>query len=81
VFATVSAGKKAIVERFGATPIDSRSLSVEQYVAAHTGGEGFDMVYDTVGGATLDGSSAAVRRYTGHGLSCLALVRHEFVTN
>ena len=77
VFATVSAGKKAIVEGLGATPIDYRSLSVEQYVVAHTGGEGFDIVYDTVGGATLDGAFVAVRRYTGHVLSCLGWGSHS----
>jgi NADPH2:quinone reductase len=76
VFATVSAGKKSLVERSGAIPIDYRSLSVEQYVAAHTGGQGFDIVYDTVGGATLDGSFVAVRRYTGHVLSCVGWGSH-----
>lgn len=33
VFATVSAEKKQIVEDFGATPVDYRSSSVEEYVA------------------------------------------------
>ena len=60
VFATVSGEKKKIVEGFGATPIDYRASSVEEYVAEHTGGEGFDAVYDTVGGATLDASFVAV---------------------
>ena len=76
VFATVSPDKKKIVEDFGATAIDYRSLSVEEYVAAHTGGKGFDIVYDTVGGATLDASFAAVKRYTGHAVSCLGWGSH-----
>jgi len=76
VFATVSPDKARIVEGFGATPIDYRSLSVEQYVAAHTAGNGFDIVYDTVGGSTLDASFAAVKRYTGHALSCLGWGSH-----
>ena len=76
VFATVSPDKQKIVEGFGATPIDYRSISVEGYVAAHTGGAGFDIVYDTVGGATLDASFAAVKRYTGHALSCLGWGSH-----
>jgi NADPH2:quinone reductase len=76
VFATVSPYKAKIVADFGATPIDYRSMSVDQYVAAHTGGGGFDIVYDTVGGATLDASFAAVRRYTGHALSCLGWGSH-----
>ena len=56
VFATVAPDKKNVVKEFGATPIDYRSLSVEEYVAACTAGQGFDIVYDTVGGATLDAS-------------------------
>ena len=41
----------------------------EEYVDTFTHGDGFDIVYDTVGGATLDDSFKAVRRYTGHVLS------------
>jgi len=76
VFATVSAEKRKIVEGFGATAIDYRANSVEEYVAATTGGEGFDVVYDTVGGATLDASFVAVKRYTGHAVSCLGWGTH-----
>ena len=76
VFATVSAEKKMIVEGLGATAIDYRALSVEEYVAAHAGGEGFDVVYDTVGGGTLDASFVAVKRYTGHVVSCLGWGTH-----
>jgi NADPH2:quinone reductase len=76
VFATVSPDKKKIVEDFSATPIDYRTMSVEQYVGAHTAGQGFDIVYDTVGGATLDASFTAVKRYTGHALSCLGWGSH-----
>ena len=77
VFATVSPEKKAIVESYGAVPIDYRSTCVEQYVAAHTGGEGFDVVYDTVGGATLDDSFVAAKVYTGHVLSSLGWGPHK----
>ena len=77
VFATVSAEKAEIVRGFGATPIDYRSVSVKDYVAMHTGGSGFDAVYDTVGGATIDASFAAVRRYTGHAVSCLGWSSHS----
>ncbi|OLF51947.1 zinc-dependent alcohol dehydrogenase family protein [Pseudomonas chlororaphis] len=76
VFATVSAGKQAIVEGYGATPIDYRTLSVEDYVGAHTGGEGFDVIYDTVGGASLEASFAAIRHY-GHIASCAAFGQHS----
>ena len=76
VFATVSTNKKQIVEGYGATPIDYHASTVEEYVKEHTGGAGFDIVYDTVGGATLDASFAAVKRYTGHALSCLGWGSH-----
>ena len=77
VFATVSPEKKAVVESYGAVPIDYRSTSVEQYVAQHTGGEGFDVVYDTVGGTTLDDSFVAAKVYTGHVLSSLGWGTHK----
>jgi len=77
VFATVSAEKKQIVEGFGATPIDYRSRSVYEYVAEMTEGVGFDIVFDTVGGATLDASFVAVKRYTGHVVSCLGWGNHS----
>jgi NADPH:quinone reductase len=77
VFATVSPDKRAIAERFGAIAIDYRALSPEQYVALHTSGEGFDVIYDTVGGATIDASFAAVKRYSGHVVSCLGWSTHS----
>src|SRR5262249_5413899 len=58
-------------------PIDYRSRPVEEYVNACTGGKGFDIVYDTVGGATLDASFASAKRYTGHVLSCLGWGSHS----
>jgi NADPH:quinone reductase-like Zn-dependent oxidoreductase len=64
VFATVSPNKRAIAESFGATAIDYLSLTPEQYINLYTDGEGFDVVYDTVG-ATIDASFASVKRYTG----------------
>ena len=77
VFATISTAKKNIVEELGAVAIDYRSLSVEQYVSSCTAGEGFDVVFDTVGGATLDASFIAVKRYTGHVLSSLGWGTHS----
>jgi NADPH:quinone reductase len=77
VFATVSAGKRHYVEAIDATPIDYRTVSTEQYVERYTAGEGFDVVYDTVGGATLDDSFTAVKRYTGQVVSCLGWGTHS----
>lgn len=76
VFATVSPEKKTIVENFGATPIDYRASSVEQYVTAFTQGKGFDIVYDTVGGTTLDASFDALRRF-GHVVSIMGWGAHS----
>jgi NADPH:quinone reductase len=76
VYATGSAGQRATIEGFGATFIDYQSTGVEEYVQQYTGGEGFDIVYDTVGGATLDASFKAARRYHGHVVSCLGWGTH-----
>jgi NADPH:quinone reductase-like Zn-dependent oxidoreductase len=52
VFTTVSADKRSIVEALGSIAID-RNTAVNDYVAQHTGSAGFDIVYDTLGGAIL----------------------------
>ena len=68
VFTTVSEEKQPLVEALGATPI-LKGTPVEEYVAAHTGGLGFDVIYDTLGGPTLDASFLVAKRYTGHVVS------------
>ncbi|HZY61601.1 MAG TPA: zinc-dependent alcohol dehydrogenase family protein [Edaphobacter sp.] len=75
VFTTVSADKREIVEALGVTAID-RNASVADYVDQYTDGEGFDIVYDTLGGPVLDASFLAVKRYTGHVVSCLGWGTH-----
>ncbi|SMF12443.1 NADPH:quinone reductase [Tistlia consotensis] len=75
VFATDSEPKRGEVERLGASFIDYRSETVEDYVGRLTGGAGFDLVYDTAGGATLDASFQAVRRF-GHVVSALGWGSH-----
>jgi NADPH2:quinone reductase len=74
VFAVDGATKAASIAALGAVPID-RQATVEDYVAMHTGGRGFDLVYDTVGGAGLDASFKAVARF-GHVVSCLGWGTH-----
>ena len=76
VFATVSEDKRSLVESLGATAI-GRNTPVEQYRAAHTAGEGFDVTFDTVGGVVLDESFSAVKRYSGHAVSCLGWGAHS----
>ncbi len=75
VFATGRGGQDEFIRALGAVPIDTAAGSVAEYVAAHTGGQGFDLVYDTAGGALLDASFAAVRRF-GHVVSCLGWGTH-----
>ena len=75
VFATGSEPSRAYIEGLGATFIDYRSESVEDYMARHTAGSGFDVIYDTAGGATLDASFQAVRRF-GHVVSALGWGTH-----
>lgn len=77
VFATGSAHSRGIIERLGVTFIDYGRSSVEDYVVEHTGGEGFDIVYDTVGGETLDASFKAARVNHGHVVSCLGWGQHS----
>ena len=75
VYATASAHHGELVRQLGATPIDYRAQTVEQYVAAYTEGEGFDLVVDTVGGAMLDASFSAVKHF-GHVVSALGWGTH-----
>jgi NADPH2:quinone reductase len=75
VWATASPSNLDVLARLGATPIDYRAQTVEQYVASSTGGAGFDVVFDTVGGATLDASFAAVKHF-GHVSSALGWGTH-----
>ncbi|MBK4738371.1 zinc-dependent alcohol dehydrogenase family protein [Noviherbaspirillum pedocola] len=76
VYATGEASQRATIEGYGATAIDFRANTVEDYVDRYTAGDGFDIVYDTVGGATLDASFRAARLYGGHVVSCLGWGTH-----
>ncbi len=74
VYATGSGKEKlAIIEGYGATAIDYRTESVADYVAKHTGGAGFDVVYDSVGGANMANSFEAAA-LNGQVASTVALV-------
>lgn len=76
VVATASAAKHGVIEGYGATPVDYHTSKVADYVAQYAGGIGFDIVYDTVGGQTLDDSLVAAKPY-GHVLSCAAFRTHN----
>ena len=77
VFATGSGDSLRTIEALGATPIDYTTTDHGTYVADHTSGKGFDIVFDTVGGRTLDASFAAARVYTGHVVSALGWGEHS----
>lgn len=49
----------ALIRELGATAIHYKDETVERYVAEHTGGAGFDVVFDSVGGANLTKSFEA----------------------
>ena len=76
VFATGSLEQREAITALGATAIDYRAETIEQYMARLTSGAGFDIVYDTVGGATLDASFTAARVNRGHVVSCLGWGTH-----
>jgi alcohol dehydrogenase len=60
VFATVSCEKQMeLIEKYGAKPIDYKTEKVADYVTKHTGGAGFDVVFDSVGGANMTNSFEA----------------------
>lgn len=77
VYATGNASSQETIRELGATPIDYNAQTVDEYVQEHTGGEGFDIVYDTVGGEVLDNSFKAVKTYVGHVVSCLGWGTHS----
>lgn len=74
VHATAFAHDHAYLRGLGAVPVDA-ARPVEDFIAEHTGGAGFDVVYDTGGGAMLDAAFKAVRQM-GHVVSCLGWGTH-----
>lgn len=60
VFATGSGAESLdVIAGYGATAIDYRAETVADYVQQHTGGAGFDVVFDSVGGANMVNSFEA----------------------
>ena len=78
VYATASTPEKcALALRLGAEEaIDYRTQSVVDYVAEHTNGAGFDVVFDTVGGKNLDASMQAVA-FNGQVVTAQARSTHD----
>ena len=62
----------ALIEELGATGINYKQESVDDYVAQHSAGKGFDIVYDSVGGMNMLKSFAAAK-LNGHIASTVSL--------
>jgi NADPH2:quinone reductase len=76
VFATVRKSQFDLIKSYGATPIDYTETKVEDYVKEYTGGEGFDVIFDNVGGQTLDDSFTAIKNY-GHVVTIIGRGTHN----
>lgn len=63
----------ALIEQLGAKAINYKTETVEDYVEKHTGGAGFDVVYDSVGGPNLT-SSFEVTALNGHVATTVSMV-------
>lgn len=74
VFASDRATKSDYLASLGATPLD-RETEIDTLVEASTGGLGFDIVFDTVGGPVLDQAFRAAR-VNGHVVSALGWGTH-----
>lgn len=62
-----------LISRLGAVPINYKTEQVADYVTTHTEGRGFDMVFDSVGGANMANSFEAAA-LNGHVASTVAMV-------
>lgn len=80
VYATAN-GDKAfeILGEYGVTPIDYKTEAVSDYVQAHTAGAGFDVVFDSVGGANMANSFEAAA-LNGHVSTTVAMVDLDLTT-
>jgi NADPH2:quinone reductase len=77
VYATGSRDGLEVIKHHGATPIDYTTTTPPEYVQRFTAGQGFDIIFDTIGGSTLDASFESVRTYTGHVVSILGWGTHR----
>lgn len=69
----------ALIKSLGATPINYVTESVASYVNTYTNGQGFDVVYDSVGGANLINSFDAAA-LNGNVATTVSLVELDLST-
>ena len=68
-----------LIEKLGATSINYRTETVADYVNQHTDGKGFDVVFDSVGGANMLNSFEAAA-LNGQVASTVSLVEMDLST-
>ena len=79
VYATETGEKQMeIIKGYGATPIDFKTEAVADYVAKYTDGAGFDVIFDSVGGANMTNSFEAAA-LNGNIATTVALLELDLV--
>lgn len=74
VYSTGGGDKQlSLIQELGATSINYKLETVDEYVAKHTNGTGFELVFDSVGGANMTNSFAAAA-LNAHVVSTVAMV-------
>ncbi|GAB2897572.1 zinc-dependent alcohol dehydrogenase family protein [Microbulbifer echini] len=68
-----------MIEQLGATPINYKKESVEDYVQKYTKGDGFNIVFDSVGGTNMLNSFQA-SALNGQVISTVAMVELDLTT-
>ncbi|MBQ4832124.1 zinc-dependent alcohol dehydrogenase family protein [Pseudoalteromonas sp. MMG010] len=71
--------QSALIEKLGATAINYKTETVADYVEKHTKGAGFDVVYDSIGGANLTNSFDAAA-LNGHIATTVSMVELDLTT-
>ena len=69
----------SLIDKLGATPINYRTESVADYVNQHTDGAGFDVIFDSVGGANMANSFEAAA-LNGQVASTVSMVELDLST-
>lgn len=80
VYSTGGGDKQlSLIKKLGATPINYKLETVKEYVDRHTDGAGFELIFDSVGGANMTTSFEAAA-LNAHIASTVALVELDLST-